>query len=226
MVKYQGRAKSFLDWGERIAMIKQDGTILIHQPILREPANWQPGGSKITFTIEKEHLILNSINSNPVEKMKVYFKSISFILVTSLRDQAKIILSGMENDLVNYILLNPDCIEEGFRIKKREKSVRSGSIDLFGYDKNHTPVVVEVKRGLANMNAVHQLRMYVKDIKKDRDNVNVRGILCAPKIPDMVRNLLTDYGLEWREISYPTMLPDEHQKTLEEFSESKITTIV
>jgi len=226
MVKYQGRAKSFLDWGERIVMIKQDGTILIHQPILREPANWQPSGSKITFTIDGEYLILNSINSNPVEKMKVYFRSISFILVTALRDRAKILVSGMENDLVNYILFNPDCIEEGFRIKKREKSVRSGSIDLFGYDKNHIPVVIEVKRGLANINAVHQLRMYVKDIKKDREDVNVRGILCAPRIPDMVKNLLTDYGLEWREIEYPTVLPDDHQKTLEEFSEKNVTTIL
>ena len=226
MVKYQGRAKSFLDWGERIVMIKQDGTILIHQPILREPVNWQPAGSKITFSVAEEQLILYSINSSPPEKMEVLFRSISFMLVTSLRDKAKILLTGMENDLVNYILLNPDCIEEGFRIKKREKSVRSGSIDLFGYDKNHTPVVVEVKRGLANINAVHQLRMYVKDIKKDREDVSIRGILCAPRIPDMVKNLLSDYELEWREISYPTVLSDDHQKSLDDFSQSKINAIV
>ena len=31
--------------------------------------------------------------------------------------------------------------------------VKSGMIDLFGYDKNHVPVVIEVKRSLANISA-------------------------------------------------------------------------
>ncbi len=217
MVEYRGRAKSFLDWGERIVMIKQDGTLLIHQPILREPVNWQPSGSKNSFLVKDGNLILNSIHKNPSEKMKIVFRSISGVIVASLRDQAKLLITGMETDVVNHILLNPDCIEEGLRIKKREKPVKSGVIDLFGYDKNHTPVVIEVKRGLANINAVHQLRMYVNDLREGREDVKIRGILCAPRIPDMVKNLLSDYGLEWREISCPMVLPDDWQKTLEDF---------
>jgi len=217
MVEYRGRAKSFLDWGERIVMIKQDGTLLIHQPVLREPVNWQPSGSKNVFTIEEGNLVLRSTHKNPPEKMQIIFRSISGIVIASLRDQAKLLITGMENDVVNHILLNPDCIEEGLRIKKREKPVKSGVIDLFGYDKNHVPVVIEVKRGLANINAVHQLRMYVNDIKEGREDVMVRGILCAPRIPDMVKNLLSDYGLEWREVSCPMVLPDDWQKTLEDF---------
>ena len=31
--------------------------------------------------------------------------------------------------------------------------VKSGMIDLFGYDTNHVPVVIEVKRSLANISA-------------------------------------------------------------------------
>ena len=30
MVNYNGRARSILDWGERIIMIKQDGNVLVH----------------------------------------------------------------------------------------------------------------------------------------------------------------------------------------------------
>jgi len=90
-------------------------------------------------------------------------------------------------------------------------------IDLFCYDKNHTPVIIEVKRSLANISAVHQLRMYVKDTKKDVDEANVRGILCAPKIPDMVKNLLSDYDLEWQEVERKVILPDDNQKTLKEY---------
>ena len=90
-------------------------------------------------------------------------------------------------------------------------------IDLFCYDKKHTPVVIEVKRSLATISAVQQLRMYVNDVKKDIKEANVRGILCAPRVPDMVKNLLSDYALEWREVERKIVIPDDNQKTLEEF---------
>ena len=217
MVDYKGRARSFLDWGERAIMIKQDGTLLVHQPEMREPINWQPTGSKTSFKIKEEKLILKSYNKKPTEKMNITFRNLKFLTITSLKDNAKLVISGMEADVVNEIVSNPDVVEEGLRIVKREKHVKSGMIDLFGYDKNHTPVIIEVKRSLANISAVQQLRMYVNDIKKDVDEANVRGILCAPRVPDMVKHLLSDYGLEWQEVERKAILPDEDQKTLKEY---------
>ena len=102
-------------------------------------------------------------------------------------------------------------------ISKREKHVKSGMIDLYGYDRDHTPVVIEVKRSLANISAVQQLRMYVNDVKKDVEMAKVRGILCAPRIPDMVKKLLSDYNLEWKEVERRVVLPDDWQKTLRDF---------
>jgi endonuclease len=112
---------------------------------------------------------------------------------------------------------DPALIEEGLRIVKREKTVKTGSIDLYGLDKNHIPVVIEVKRSLATISSVHQLRMYVTDIKKDRKEPKVRGILCAPRVPDMVKKLLEEHSLEWREVERKIILPDNRQKTLKEF---------
>jgi len=220
MIDYRGRARSFLDWGERIIMIKQDGAVLVHQPVMREPVNWQPTGSKAEFKVKKDKLILRAHHNKPPEKMKITFRTIQTITVNTLRDSAKLVISGMEIDVVNQIVNNPDLIEEGLRISKREKHVKSGLIDLYGFDKNHTPVIIEVKRSLANISAVHQLRMYVNDIKKDVDEAEVRGILCAPKVPDMVKNLLSDYGLEWQEVERKIVLPDDYQKTLQEFSKN------
>jgi RecB family endonuclease NucS len=217
MIDYKGRARSFLDWGERVIMIKQDGAVLVHQPIMREPINWQPTGSKTDYIVKDEHLILRSHHTSPPEKMKITFRNLKLVTVSSLRDNAKLIISGMETDVVNEIISNPEVIEKGLRISKREKHVKSGMIDLFGYDQNHVPVIIEVKRSLANISAVHQLRMYVNDIKKDVDEATVRGILCAPKIPDMVKNLLSDYGLEWKEVERNIVLPDDYQKSLKEF---------
>ena len=217
MIDYRGRARSFLDWGDRVIMIKQDGAVLVHQPVMREPVNWQPSGSKSDFRIEKDHLILRSHHTRPPEKMKIIFRQIQFVSVSCLHDKAELVISGMEVDVVNEIISNPGLIEEGLRISKREKHVKSGIIDLFCYDKNHIPVVIEVKRSLANINAVHQLRMYVSDLKKDVHAAKVRGILCAPRIPDMVKKLLAEYNLEWQEVERKVVIHDDYQKTLKEY---------
>jgi len=217
MVDYRGRAQSILDWGERIVMIKQDGNVLVHQPEMREPVNWQPSGTTTEFKEENDSLVIRSRHSHPPEKMKITLRNLKMIVATSLRDSADLVIAGMEIDVVNQIISEPGIIEEGLRISKREKHVKSGMIDLFGYDKNHTPTIIEVKRSIANISAVHQLRMYVTDIKKDVKEANVRGILCAPHIPDMVKHLLSDYDLEWREVERKVVLPDDWQKTLKDF---------
>jgi RecB family endonuclease NucS len=198
-------------------MIKQDGNVLVHQPTMREPINWQPPGSTVEFRNKDDHLIINSRHRKPDEKMKIVLRDIQLIIAAELRDTAILKITGMEEDVVNQIIESPNCIEEGLRIKQREKQVKSGMIDLFGFDKDHTPVVIEVKRSLATISSVHQLRMYVKDLKQDAEDVKVRGILCAPRIPDMVKYLCKDYELEYQEIDRKVVIADENQKTLQDF---------
>ncbi|MFQ5800386.1 MAG: endonuclease NucS, partial [Candidatus Hydrothermarchaeales archaeon] len=45
-VECQGRAKSYLDWGDRLVIVKKDGSVLVHQGESREPVNWQPPGTR------------------------------------------------------------------------------------------------------------------------------------------------------------------------------------
>ena len=217
MVDYRGRARSLLDWGERIVMIKQDGAVLVHRPIMREPVNWQPTGSRTDYCVKNRQLILRSHHTRPPEKMNITFRDLKFIASSTLYDHANLAIAGMEADVVNQIIRDPSMIEEGLRVSKREKHVKSGLIDLFGYDCEHIPVVIEVKRSLAGISAVQQLRMYVNDVKKDVKKANVRGILVAPRISDMAKKLLSDYDLEWREVERRVILADDLQKTLGDF---------
>ena len=120
MVDYRGRAQSILDWGERIVMIKQDGNVLVHQPEMREPVNWQPSGTTTEFKEEDDSLVIRSRHSHPSEKMKITFRNLKMIIATSLRDSANLVIAGMEIDVVNQIISEPDIIEEGLRISKRE----------------------------------------------------------------------------------------------------------
>ncbi len=216
-VDYQGRAKSYLDWGDRVVIIKQDGNLMVHQPVLREPINWQPAGSITEYKVKDECLYLKSRHRKPPEKMIITFKTIFACIICSLKDNSQLKIAGMEADVVNHIIQDPSCVEQGLRIHKQEKQVNSGMIDLFAYDCEHRPVVIEVKRSLATISNVHQLRMYVNDIQCESDKAKVRGILCAPRIPDMVKNLLLEYNLEWKEVEHEIVLPDDNQRTLSDF---------
>jgi len=57
-VLYSGRAKSTLESGERILIIKEDGSLLVHRPVGYEPVNWQPSGSTPSrFTQSDKNLV-------------------------------------------------------------------------------------------------------------------------------------------------------------------------
>ena len=66
-VEYEGRALSQLNWGERIILIKPDGSFLIHQDKKVEPVNWQPPKSKTRCYLSGERLILESHRRTPKE---------------------------------------------------------------------------------------------------------------------------------------------------------------
>ena len=55
-VHYAGRANSTLEPGERLLIIKADGSLLVHRPVGYEPVNWQPAGS-IFHTQTKDDML-------------------------------------------------------------------------------------------------------------------------------------------------------------------------
>ena len=94
-------------------------------------------------------------------------------------------------------------IEDGLRITDRKKQTRSGAIDLYGIDRDHTPAIIEIKRSQPTPSAVLQLKAYVLDHQhRHTENVRVSGILCAPSIPVMIRTLPTENELEWMVFKY------------------------
>lgn len=216
-VDYSGRAKSTLDYGERLVIVKRDGTVIVHQDINREPANWMPPGTRIKYEVEDRMFILKASRRDPNEHMKICFKEINLITSQVLIDDKRVKIAGMENQLIEEIARNPSMIEIGLRIVERERSTASGEIDLYGVDRNGTPVIIEVKRTPPSINAVQQLHAYILDLKKHNKAARIRGILIAPKIPEMIKTLLREKELEFREFNWQFELHLEGQRTLDEF---------
>lgn len=64
-----------------------------------------------------------------------------------------------------------------------------------------------------------KLKAYVLDHQhRHTGHVRVRGILCAPTMPAMIRTLPTENDLEWRVFDYVFEHADDEQRTLEEFT--------
>jgi len=115
VVNYVGRAGSVLPEGERIVILKPDGTLLVHRKDKREPVNWNPPGCEANVRLGKEGLQIVSKRKRPKEVLLVLFKDIKLAASFELVDREELYLVGSERDLIDLIFDNPCLIEDGFR---------------------------------------------------------------------------------------------------------------
>lgn len=197
--RYLGRARSKLEPGERILIIKEDGSLLVHRSVGYEPVNWQPPGCIFHIQVKGNVLEIRAVRRKPAESVKVFFDRIHMVSALSLVDSGEFLLYASEEDMQKAILLEPSLVEKGFKPISYEKKVEPGFVDVYGEDKNGKLVVVEIKRKTAGKDAVLQLAKYV-DAIKSKVNREVRGILVAPNIAKDVQRLLATLGLDFRSL--------------------------
>lgn len=199
-VHYYGRASSKLEPGERILMIKEDGSLLVHRSVGYEPVNWQPPGCIFHVQVKGNVLEIRAVRRKPAESVKVFFDKIHMVSALSLVDSGEFALYASEEDMQKAILLEPSLVEEGFKPISYEKKVEPGFVDVYGVDKDGNFVIVEIKRKTAGSEAVLQLARYV-DAIKSKVNREVRGILVAPSIAKGVQRLLATLELDFRSLN-------------------------
>lgn len=196
-VHYVGRASSTLEPGERILIIKADGSLLVHRPVGYEPVNWQPSGSIFHVKASENSLEVHAVRQKPRENVKVTFSNVLVVSALSLNDSGEFLLYASEEDMHKAILLKPSLFEEGFKPISYEKKVEPGFVDIYGVDKDGKLVVIEVKRKTAGKEAVLQLARYI-DAIKEKANRELRGVLVAPSLGKDVQRLLVTLGLEFK----------------------------
>ena len=198
-VHYTGRARSTLEPGERLLIIKEDGALLVHRPVGYEPVNWQPAGSVFHVQTKEDELEIHGVRQKPRESVRVTFDRIYMISALSLSDSGDFLLHATEDDMHRAILLKPELFEEGFKPISWEKKVEPGFVDIYGEDKNGKLVIVEVKRKTATKEAALQLAKYIEPIKA-KINRELRGVLVAPSLGKDVQRILVTMGLEFKEL--------------------------
>jgi RecB family endonuclease NucS len=221
-VDYKGRASSRLEPGERIVIIKEDGSVLVHRPTSYEAVNWQPPGCIFQSRVKDGVLQVTAIRRKPTESIRIYFNHIYLLSAMKLKDTGEFLLHASEEDMQKAVLLKPSIIEEGFKPISYEKKVEPGFVDVYGIDQEGKLVVVEIKRKTAGRNAALQLSKYVKAVQ-GIVNREVRGVLAAPNIAKGTQRLLATLGLSFKPLDprkCAEILHKSQTRKLAEFFES------
>jgi len=198
-VDYVGRARSKLDTGERILIVKEDGSLLVHRSVGYEPVNWQPPGCIFHTQAKGNTLEVHAVRKKPAESVRVFFDNVQLVSAMNLEDAGEFFLHASELDMQKAILLKPSLIEDGLKLISYEKKVEPGFVDVYAMDKNGSLVVIEIKRKTAGKQAALQLAKYIGAIKS-KSNREIRGILAAPSMAKDVHRTLVNLGLEFKEL--------------------------
>jgi len=215
-VVYEGRARSKLGSGDRMIIIKSDGSFMIHQDRNLDPVNWQPPKSQCKASLKEGIMYLEGSRRNPTERLEVKIKSTYMASYFIGQDSKDLELAGYEENMREMVFENPEIIEEGFRPVNREYMTSNGFIDVLGKDKEGNLVVLELKSRRAGINAVKQLKRYMDSFSDHKEFV--RGVLVAPSVTDDASELLDEYKLEFKSMEPPREFGTDKNLTLDFFN--------
>jgi RecB family endonuclease NucS len=197
-VEYDGRAASSLGPGDRLLLLKPDGSALVHTDEKRTPVNWQPPGCDHFASVRDGRLRVRSVRRSPEELLDVRFVCVHHLAAYDVTDPDDIDLVGSEADLKEHVVSHPERIDPGFEPLSTERETAAGPMDVYGQDAEGRPVAVELKRRRVGPDAVGQLRRYVDALERELgDGVDVRGILVAPSVTDRAATMLDREGSEF-----------------------------
>ena len=96
---------------------------------------------------------------------------------------------GLEKDMQAAIRHNISQVEQGLKITDcgKERSVETGFIDITAEDSEGTPVVIELKTGVAGQRAVAQILSYMGSVMDEEGRDDIRGILVASEFDKKAR---------------------------------------
>ncbi len=215
IVKYKGRAASKLSEGDRMLIVKHDGTFLVHQGSGMKAINYQGPGAVVTVEDGDGELVVKAERFKPMnEVIEVHFKRIDYCGSFEMRDDNKLQLFGSERQLADLLMQDLHLIEPGLVLLKGESDVKRGSIDILAEDAAKNLVAIELKRRSAGLDAVTQLKRYVEQLQK-RKGKRVRGIVCAPEITPNALKMLESDGFEFFKLDYEISNPSAKIKGLQ-----------
>lgn len=188
-------------------MIKADGCVAIHADGgAYKPLNWMNAPN--TVIDNGDHWIV----SNPKgEVLTIQLTEIFSDVAQAFGDDPGLQKDGVEAHLQELLAANPDTIEPGLTLVRREYPTAIGPIDLLCRDRDGNVVAIEVKRR-GEIDGVEQLGRYIERLHLDSSLGAVRGMYVAQVVKPQARVLAEARGYRVVEVNYDELRglrPDE-----------------
>ena len=196
-VSYEGRLEAYLPTAKRLILNKSDGCVAIHADGgAYKPLMWMNAPNRITES-QEEWVVTNPKG----EKLRIRIEEIFSDTSHEFGDDPGLTKDGVEAHLQELLSENPENLEEGLTLSKREYFTDIGPVDLLCRDANGIAVAVEIKRK-GGIDGVEQLTRYLEYLNKDPKLRPVRGIFAAQQIAPQAKTLAKDRKIETVEIDY------------------------
>jgi len=195
-VRYTGRISSRLPMGDRLLMIKRDGTFLVFSDgggSNQKPENWMTAPTVIDIEGEPPGRIeVRKLKGE--ERLEIEVDEVLLDIEHEMEEAASLEKDGVERDLQELLAEAPQRCGEGFRLVRREWPTDIGPVDLMCRDGGEGWVAVEIKR-IGTIDAVEQLGRYLERIRLDPAMRDCRGVLAAQQIKPQAAVLAAARGI-------------------------------
>jgi RecB family endonuclease NucS len=197
-VKYTGRLTAYLPESVRLLMLKADGSVLIHADAGGyRPLNWMTPPTVIEDN--GDMVVIRKRAGRSEDRLEIRLVEVLSDVSHDMGEAAALEKDGVERDLQLLLADQPEQIEPGLRLVKREWPTDVGPVDLMCRDEADGWVAVEIKR-VGTIDAVEQLSRYLDCIRADPSRAACRGILAAQSIKPQAVALAESRGLACAEV--------------------------
>ncbi len=144
-VTYTGRLNAYLPESTRLVMLKADGSVLVHADSGGyKPLNWMTPPTVIedgdgTIVVRKRA-------GKTEDKLEIRLVEVLSDVSHEMGEAAALEKDGVERDLQLLLAEQPEALEQGLRLVKREWPTDVGPVDLMCRDAEDAWVAVEIKR--------------------------------------------------------------------------------
>ena len=204
-VDYAGRLTAHLPMANRVIMVKNDGSVLIHSDGgSYKPLNWMSPPCKVTEGSTEDGVTEWTVVGKDDDTLRILIEEVHHESVHDLGVDPGLQKDGVEKHLQELLAEHPSTLADGLTLVRREYPTAIGPVDLMCRDAEGAAVAVEVKRR-GEIDGVEQLTRYLELLNRDPKLRPVRGIFAAQEIKPQARVLATDRGITCAVVDYDAL---------------------
>ena len=204
-VDYAGRLDAHLPEANRLIMVKADGCVAVHADGgAYKPLNWMNAPNtlvELDTSDSEDGLVRWVVTSPKKETLTITLHEVLSDVSEELGEDPGLQKDGVEAHLQELLAENPNTIEDGLKLVRREYPTAIGPVDLLCRDNADQVVAIEVKRR-GEIDGVEQLARYIERLSMDSSLGEVRGVYVAQSIKPQAKVLAESRGFTWVEVDY------------------------